>query len=79
MLHGGEKKLSPIKIWKAKHLPNGIVKRDKEDLRKNAENVCWLLQVVCDKILRERDEIRKELVYVKMEQRRNIECPQILE
>lgn len=48
-------------------------------MRQNAESVRWLLQVVCDKILKGRDEIRKELVDVKAEQRGNIECPQILE
>lgn len=78
MLCGGKKKLaklSPNNIQKAKNLPNELVKKGKEVLRQNAESVRWLLQVVCDKILKRRDEIRKELVDVKAEQRGNIECP----
>lgn len=63
-----------------KNVPSELVKRrGAEVLRQNVESVSWLLQVVCDKILKERDEIRKELVDMKAEQRENIACSQLSE
>ena len=68
------------KSGRHKNVPSELVKRrDTEVFRQNVESVSWLLQVVCDKILKERDEIRKKLVDRKVEQKGNIAGSQLLE
>lgn len=36
--------------------PHERVKRGKEILRQNVGHMSWLLQIICDKILKERDQ-----------------------